>query len=272
MIDLITVVFRDEVPALKIQARSIDEYVSATDINCITVVVNDDVDVIDLIDTAWWGRHQSKVVIVPRSFDTTVLGWESQQLCKLLAAADSKSPWSMVLDSKTWFIRPLEMTKLFDSIGRAQVGVIPVFPQFIPSQKFVEKLYNVDLSKTIGPGGVPYMFHTNTVNEMIAGIENFVDFFQINVKYPNLITEFHLYSGYVLSKYGTYDILYNKVTYYMPFNIAHWEPAKFSSLKDSVINPRVHTVSIHRGAYTQLTEEEKAIWTEFLIQKKLLNS
>jgi hypothetical protein len=272
MIDLITVVFRDEVPALKIQARSIDEYVSVDDINCITVVVNDDVDVIDLIDTAWWGRHQSKVVIVPRSFDTTVLGWESQQLCKLLAAADSKSPWSMVLDSKTWFIRSLEMTKLFDPAGRVQVGVLQVSPHFIPSQQFVEKFYNVKLDQIIGPAGVPFMFHTETVTELIAGIENFVDFFLTNVRYPNLITEFYLYSGYVLSKYGNYNTLYTKTQHYIPFNIAHWEPAKFNSFKQYANSPYVITASIHRGAYTQLTEDQKATWTEFLIQKKLLNN
>jgi hypothetical protein len=270
MIDLITIVFRDEVSALQTQARSIDEYISPADINSITVIVNDDADVIELIDSSWWGLHKDKVTVSQRTFNSAVLGWESQQLCKLLGAADAKSDWSMVLDAKTWFIRPMELSKLFDTEGRVRLGILKVSPHFIPSQQFVEKFYNVELNEIIGPAGVPFMFHTETVKEMIAGIDNFVDFFQTNVKYPNLITEFYLYSGYVLSKYGTYNKLYVKPQYYIPFNIANWEPNKISSLITVTNSSQTLTASVHRNA--KLTEEQQKIWHDFLIERKLLNT
>ena len=63
MLDLITVVFRDEIPLLKIQAKSVDQYV--TNINSITIIVNDDDSVAELIDPAWWGQYCQQVKIKP---------------------------------------------------------------------------------------------------------------------------------------------------------------------------------------------------------------
>ena len=52
LIDLITVVFRDELSLLPIQAKSLEKYVG--NINSIVIVVNDEDPVADQINTAWW--------------------------------------------------------------------------------------------------------------------------------------------------------------------------------------------------------------------------
>jgi hypothetical protein len=273
MLDLITVVFRDELPLLEIQARSISQYINSQDINTITIIVNDTDDVVDLIDTAWWQQNQNKVQIKPYTkwnYNCRINGWENQQICKLMGAAESVAEWSMVLDAKTWFIQSLDLDKLFDPTGRPCVGLQGISTHFISSQQFVEKYYNVALDQVIGPAGVPFMFHTKTVKDMVNSIDDFIDFFQTNVRYPNLVTEFHLYSGYVLSQYKTYDALYNKTQYYNCLNIADWEAGDFDQLFDQLSTlPTLLTASIHRRTYQSLTPEQIGQWARFLVDRKL---
>jgi hypothetical protein len=273
MIDLITIVFRDELPLLEIQARSINQFINPQDINTITVIVNDTDDVVDLIDTSWWLTNQSKVQVLPYSkwnYTSRITGWENQQICKLLAASESNSLWSMVLDAKTWFIQPLELSKLFDDEHRPCVGSQGISEHFVSSQQFVEQYYNVKLDRIIGPAGVPFMFHTETVRAMIDSIDNFIEFFQTNVRYPNLITEFHLYSGYVLLQYKTYNTLYNKTQHYDYLNIADWEASDFDQIFEQLVNnSSILTASIHRRTYQDLTPKQIHQWAEFLVNRQL---
>jgi hypothetical protein len=117
MIDLVTIVFREELNFLKIQAQSIELHIQQADLGNIYVVVNDDDSVADLIDAQWWGTNHTKVQVIPYScwnYVSRINGWENQQLCKLLAAGSAEHEWSMSLDAKTWFVQPVDLTKLFD--------------------------------------------------------------------------------------------------------------------------------------------------------------
>lgn len=271
MIDIITVVYRGELDFLKIQARSLDLYVKPEDVGTVYVIVNDFDEVCDYIDPAWWTKH--RVQIVPYSkwdYTTRVNGWENQQLCKLLAAAEANCTWSMCLDAKTWFIQELDLVKLFDADGKPTVGAIPVFDVFKPSQEFVEQYYGVSMPNVIGPAGVPFMFHTNTVANMIAEFSDFINFFQTHVRYPHFITEFHLYSAYVLARYDNLESLYNKTQYYECCNIADFDVAEFDRHITRIrSSPRMLTASIHRRAYPLLTDEQLNAWNTFLDSRKL---
>ena len=111
MLEIITVVFAQELPLLKIQAHSIQQYIN--DVERITIVINDNTNVASMIDTQWWGKWHDKVRIVTRDkwkYSSRLTGWEEQQLLKLLAASEAIAPWSMVLDAKTWF------KQMFDSM------------------------------------------------------------------------------------------------------------------------------------------------------------
>jgi hypothetical protein len=270
MIDLITVVFRDELPLLQIQARSIERYVSG--INTITVVVNDSADVAELIDTAWWGKYQHCVQVTIRNFESRVTGWESQQLCKLLSASCCNSDWSMVLDAKTWFVKLLDTADLFDQQGRPCSGLSGISPHFEPSRQFVERYYDICMPQVIGPGGVPFVFHTKTVQSMIDNIENFVDFFQTHLRYPDLVTEFHLYSGHVIKQHGSLDCLYNTRSVLRVVNIDHSQLTEFDNLLTSMQSSTVLTASVHRRLYSQMTAQQLLAWKDFLIVKELLQS
>jgi hypothetical protein len=273
MIDLITVVFQEELNFLKTQATSIELYVRSQDIGTIYVVVNDEDPVADQILTEWWGSNQALVKIIPYSkwgYRTRVNGWENQQLCKLLAASEAQSAWSMVLDAKTWFVQPLLLEKLFNQQGQPTMGFQSVVPVFRDSQEFVEQHYGIDMPQVIGPAGVPFMFHTDTVKEMIDQFDDFIEFFQTHVRFPTFVTEFHLYSGFVLRKYGTYEHLYDRNQYYRCHNIADFDVINFDQEFDRIrIHPKLLTASIHRRAYNLLTPAQLDKWRQYLSEKKL---
>lgn len=270
MLNYITVVFRDEITALKTQARSFNNYVK--DVASITVLVNDTDDVANLIDPAWWGKYQDRVTIKLLSdynYTCRINGWENQQLLKLLAGAEAQTKWSMVLDAKTWFIIPLNLNLLFDG-ERVRSGFLPVFEQFVDSQQFCEEHFNIKMPQVIGPGGVPFMLHTETVKGLVNSVPDFIEFFQTNTRYPNLVTEFHLYSGYVLSRYGTYETLYSSETIYQPVNIADWEAPEFDDRFNHIQTlPNVLTASIHRRTYQHLTQDQLDRWNNYLVAKHL---
>ena len=276
MIDLITVVFRAELPLLQIQARSMDQYIDPTQINKITIIVNDDDSIGQLIDHAWWGKHSNKVEIKCYSqwnYTSRITGWENQQICKLMSAAESTAEWSMVLDAKTWFIKPFNQLDFFDENGCARTGYVPTMQVFDSSREFVENLYNVTLNRIIGPGGVPFIFHTDTVKNLVESIDDFIEFFQVHVRYPTLVTEFHLYSGFVLFQYGSYEELYSNQSGYSVVNVADWEANIFDQLFAHMqTDNNLLTVSIHRRTYKDLSENQISSWIDFLTEKNIISN
>lgn len=281
MISLVTVVFGAELSLLKIQARSIDLNILPKDIDTITVVVNDTPDLIDQIDRSWYGQHRDKVRIV--IFNPVKLsGWDSQQLYKLLAASQSTTEWTMVLDAKTWFVNPLDINKILDSSTRAYHCTARNFTAFSDELKFVESYFDVDADSTIiGPAGVPFMFHTKTVNALMESVENissqpFEQWFVEHVADPPRITEFVLYSVYVLYRYGNYKSLYAELSTpnYLYYNVCDWQVNDFDNIykKIKANNTKVLTISVHRRAFALLSNSQKNAWLELLVDKQLVKN
>jgi hypothetical protein len=278
LIDLITVVFQEELHLLKTQARSIELYTRTQDIRKIYVVVNDADSVADFVDPTWYGTHQARVKIVRGSKwnpgAAHLNGWQSQQLCKLLAASKASSAWSMCLDAKTWFIQPLDLSKLFDVQQRVNSGIYPVQPVFTSGKQFLEGYYNINMPEIIGPGGVPFVFHTATVQSLVKSFGpkfgDFLKFFKTNVSNPNVITEFYLYSSFILAREGTYKKLYNTTRYYSCYNLAEHELDTFDSIYHAITHDdRALTASMHRKAYSMLSAKQLRRWQKFLSQSGL---
>ena len=268
-IDLVTVVFEPELPVLRAQAQSINLYCRDLGIKNIYVIVNDHDQVADQIDPAWWGDLQHRVTIIPRrvfSTDFVDNGWVSQQVLKLLGAAISFNTWSMALDAKTLFVKPLRFDDLMDNQGRAQTGSQGIQPVFEASRSRVSRLFDIDVTTQLGPAGVPFMFNTRWVRAMMVDIEqrtgqSFPAWFQ----QQGSVTEFILYSGYLESAHVT-DLLYNTNRCMLsPCNLCHSEVAAFDrklrEMQDSL------TVSIHRNAWTALLPEQQQQYQSFLLQR-----
>jgi hypothetical protein len=221
----------------------------------------------------WWGINHNKVNIIHRNafgVDPTLDGWSSQQLYKLCAANIAESEWSMCLDAKTWFVQTLDWTQLFDDRGRVKFTSFPTIPVFQPAQLSIEKYFDIELPKVIGPGGVPFMFHTETVKDMINYIPGFFEFFCTNVNTPSYMTEFMLYSGFVIKKYNTYDTLYSTTQHYQVTNLADWQINEFDSMLDRMGHINNLTISIQGRAYPHLSESQMDRWCELLLTKHII--
>jgi hypothetical protein len=279
MIDITTVVFAEEIPLIEIQARSIDLYTPPELIDSVFVVVNDDRDVCSKIDKSWWGQHHHKVKIFHFSdfsyFPANMNGWDSQQLLKLLVAAKSQNTYTYVLDAKTWFVKTLLPEFLFDSNSKAHAELMPLFDGFKSAQPFLTEFYGRHYRHIIGPGGVPFTFHNQSVRSMIDEIQTntnrqFDDFFCESVQFPINITEFTLYSAYILSK-NSFNEIYTYRQPYKVVNIAHFQIDEFSKLFQEMQLPLTLTASIHKNLYPNLSQTQYNNWCDFLADKKLFS-
>ena len=279
MIDLITVVYRPEMPFLELQAKSIETYFEQDFVNSIQVVVNDDDSVCDLINKAWWGKYQDRVNIVPYSlynYKCRVNGWENQQLCKLLAASQSQQTWAMILDAKTLFVKPCTPELMFTG-DKVNSHPIEIFPQFIEAKESIQNIFGISFDEAVGPGGVPFMMHSDTVRDMIKYIETtaettFTDFFQTKCRYPDLITEFYLYSGYVSYKYGNILELYSGQQNWHCANLADWQIDQFDDVYQTMRLFKTLTVSIQAQAWNILSQQQKLLYIRLLKFKKLIDN
>jgi hypothetical protein len=272
MIDIITVVFQDELPVLKLQAKSIELFCQQLDLNKIVVVINDDNLDTSSIDISWWGKFSDRVVIVHRnSWNVSYSddGWLTQQLLKMLATDRCQSKWSLVLDAKTIFVRNAIAKEIFDDQQRPCVGVLDIYPVFEPSRTIINQLFNIDLKQQLGPGGVPFFFNNEMIKEMIFTIQDlkqqsFSEWFQEQ----GMVTEFMLYSGFIIRSFGNYTNLYNTdYSKVHPCNICHSEVDSFDRKITEMRLADTLTVSIHRRAWDNLTDEQQQEYIGLLKQK-----
>lgn len=271
MIDIITVVFPQELNLLRVQAESVGRFCTQIGVRNIYVVLNGNDDMLPDIDPTWWGPLSKHLLVIPRSaFSTTFVdnGWVSQQALKMLAASMSYNAWSMVLDAKTVFVREVVPNELVDSEGRMRVGELSVYPVFEPSRQIANRLWEIDMQRQLGPGGVPFFFHNNTVRYMIAECtfrtgEMFPEFFQRQ----GVLTEFLLYSGYVESKPNMWDLLYSKESAFTLVNIGREEVKDFDYKFKTAQCSDCLTVSVHRDAWPKLTDAQRQQFRDHLIDR-----
>jgi hypothetical protein len=263
MVDIITVVFNEELSSLKQQANSLNLYVN--DVDNIFVIINEDLNLSNHIEPVWWGQHQSRVKKIHRKqFGSTWSdnGWVSQQALKLLAAGIASSEWSVILDAKTFFVRSMPELNNTPRVGR-----LPVYPVFEPSRQIVNQLFNIELEHQLGPGGVPFVINTDQVQQMIAWTENltkqpFAEWFQQQGK----LTEFLLYTGWIQYNTGSLNKIYDlDHVDIIPCNLCHSESQAFD--RKFIEMQRSTTVSVHRHAWSQLTNEQRNQYTNFLASR-----
>ena len=272
MIDIVTVVFEQEISILRAQAQSIALNCQRIGIRNIYVVLNDTETIAGQIDPAWWGPLSSNVLIIPRTaFSTPFVedGWLSQQVLKLLTASMSYNTYSMILDAKTLFVRELDPATVVDETGRILTGRCPIYPVFEPSKKIVEQLFEIELTEQLGPGGVPFIVHNDTVRMMIAEITlrtrtPFPTWFQ----QQGMVTEFILYSGFVKFLCGNLEVMYDRQNKLGSIvNVSHDETVHWLTKINQMNNRNTLTVSVHRGAWQKLTAQQRQEYRDLLLQR-----
>jgi hypothetical protein len=168
----------------------------------------------------------------------------------------------MVVDAKTLFVKPVPRYN-----SRPQTGLLHIFPVFETSRQRVSTLFDIDLQHQLGPGGVPFIINNHVARDMIQEVqsrtgEDFATWFQDQ----GMITEFILYSGYVLFSQGSFDKIYDvSSAVVVPCNLCHSEVAAFDR-KFSQMS-QANTVSVHRMAWQQLSDQQRDQYTNFLSQR-----
>jgi hypothetical protein len=278
MIDLVTVVFREELSILKVQAQSVDLYCNNLGLRSIYVIVNDNDIVAANIDPAWWGRLKSLVRIVPRSIFSTEYvkdGWISQQVLKILGSSLSYNTWSLILDAKTILITPIDLNRLFNQDGRLAWGAWPIQPVFDDSQRITNELFDINLTHCLEPGGVPFLFHNNSVRSMIVDItrrvgEDFTIWFQQQI----LLTEFILYSGYMEYIHGSLDKIcstqYDRKKY-NACNICHSDVHCIDQKLHQMLSSGsdLLSVGVHRRAWDKFDDKQKELYRAVLLARHI---
>jgi hypothetical protein len=186
----------------------------------------------------------------------------------------------MILDAKTIFVQQLDLGKFING-NQSYHTLMPVPSCFTNELAFVEEYYGINLNGMfIGPAGVPFMLHTATVKDLINYTEQrnnitFSQFFQQHVSNPPRVTEFILYSGFVMHKYGSIDQLYiNTRPNYIFYNISDWETAYFDDLVQAIRSnlPRVLTISVHSRTWASINDDQQTRWLELLADLKIINN
>jgi len=268
MIDTLTVVFKPELPILKVQAESISKNCQHIGIKNIFVVVNDDPQVVDLIDKTWWGPLQNCVRVLHRSAlaDWYVDdGWVSQQALKVLGAAHSENEFIMILDAKTIIVKPVTLDLVLPE-GKPIGGTMPIPEVFDTSAKIVGHLFDVKLTKNGGSSGVPFFFHGQTIRKMLDEIhsrtgEKFSDWFQKQ----GMVTEYLLYVGFNLLLHGSMDKFYSLTNPYTVCNLCRNQTHQIDEKLKLMHDPDNLTVSVHRYAWAQMSQDQRNHYKNLLL-------
>jgi len=272
MIDIVTVVFRDELPILQVQAQSIDLFCQDVGIQTIFVIVNDDIDVVNDIDTAWWGRLKDQVRVIHRDYFNCSFvenGWVSQQVLKVLGSALSTNQYSMILDAKTIIVKQVTLELVLPG-GKPIGGSYPIPEVFYPSARIVGELFGVTLTHNRGSAGVPFMFKNDIITDMLVEIKSrtgkeFSDWFQEQ----GMVTEYLLYVGYNLYLYGSMDKFYSLTYPYGVANLCHSQTGIITEKLMEMQEPHRLTISVHRRVWAVMTQEQREAYKTILINRNI---
>ncbi len=270
MIDIVTVVFEQELDLLRQQAKSIDLYCQDFNIGQIFVVVNDRIELTNSIDKTWWGSMADRVQIIHRDYwhpSWIDNGWVTQQVCKLLACSMSQADWCMILDAKTIIVNHLLIDQMFDQHNRVYFDIHPPQPVFLPSVDIANQLLGVENKQLAGPGGVPFFMEPFQVRGLLDYVlentgKKLADWFQEK----GMITEFILYSTWIFKQTGDLNSRYCGFKF-IPVHVCHSQVEVFDNQFEKMQKPNCISVSIHRNAWPRLSDDQKQKYNMFLKQK-----
>jgi hypothetical protein len=179
----------------------------------------------------------------------------------------------LILDAKSLLFKKFDYTTASLN-GAPFFEPVPCHGHFQSSKDIVQKIYNISLPEVCAVG-IPSWFHTETLKSLIIDTEEltgekFHTFFLRWAGHPTRLTEFYLYSGYVLKKYGSYEKLYATIPLYSSVNLSIYELEQFDTRLDEMKRPSTFVGMLHRQSYRELEDGQKNNWLEFLLSKQLI--
>jgi hypothetical protein len=281
--DIVTVVFKEELAVLRLQARSLARFLDPSFSGTIIVIVND----LDLPGTVrkirrWvlpeYGSWQDRVRIVPFHHLGSGLdpwnGWIFQQPLKLAVSGLIDKPFYVVLDAKNHAVKALPTEKFvsLDGRGLQKLGDVPIS---LPRHYDACARY-FDLDPASSPAMpclpvTPFVMHTQTARDLIDHIEaregrSLFAFFCRT----RFLSEFLLYGFYLrVHKASEIDLIYeqgpilSQTVWRDGMQIKH-------AIENVEMDPKSLFFAVHRGALKQLKAGERTLVENFWRQSGLL--
>lgn len=297
--DFVTIFFNDktEIDLLRLQAMSM-KFVNKTIINNIYVIYNSSgsFDINEIID--YYPKElKSKVKLIFNNeidscFSNNKSSWYNQQILKILISKIVESDYYLIMDGKNHFIRDVNFSDYFDETGKPFIFIsypgnminyyyncLEYYESNCPFD-YKNKETQLKLVTT-----TPFLLKKKDVLEMINYVEEkenlgFYDFFCKNQK---KVTEFYLYSTYLIckNKLEDYSIKQANFRSIMGDIYAAWNSYENIGI-NTLNNDFIKIFGLHRCALINMNEDYKLKLIRFypnfydeimcdFIKKNLLN-
>ncbi|WP_210480601.1 DUF6492 family protein [Naasia sp. SYSU D00948] len=280
---LVSVGFEAEYPLLRLQARSLARYLEPADVRDILLIDNGASPMPQRVRDeilAEYGPLASLVTILRPdeiTAGTRGVGWSTQQVLKLAVAHRVSTDFYVVLDAKNHLVGPLSPEHFRTPDGRLRV----------PSYSFATHPLRKDLEHvlrylSLDPAGyvprftatvTPFALRTDLVRALIADIERRTGRPFAKEFLRNELTEFFLYSGWIIARGPGLEQVYDLD---MPASPALWPKAA----NEAGVRAAIGTVeersapffAVHRRALAGLPDDGAALLAQFWASRALFPS
>ena len=154
MIDILTVVYRDELHLLRQQAQSfVYNIIDYDNIKNIYVILNDPEISYQDINLDWYGVGviREKVRIIHRNEfgyypPSTMRGWFTQQVCKILGTVNAECEWCFIFDAKTLLVTNFNLELILSHYNRGRFADWSehISPHWSTGLQFLKEKYNLE--------------------------------------------------------------------------------------------------------------------------------
>ena len=277
----VTITYRAEDTLLLLQARSLARYARVEDVARIVVIDNGT----PLMSgrarrrlLSAYGPHAPHVRIVPRAEldgGPTGSGWVSQQVLKLAAHRLVDTPTYVLLDAKNHLIRTVSVADFLANDGRARTG-FQSYREHPLQPRLLKVLAYLGLPESAAdrfpPTSTPFVMNREVVSAMIDDIESsakrpFSDQF---VRAD--LTEFPLYSAWLLRRDGGWDDTYVDAAIQAP---TVWGgKASRAGVREAIRHAEetdAPAFGVHRRALNRLDDVAAAELGAFLAQRGIVS-
>ena len=279
----VTVVFEEEYLLLQLQARSMRLYLSPIMIDEIIIIDNSRRSMPqafkDKLLVAYGQLAPLVTILLSKDICTipNTKGWVSQQILKLMIAEHIDSEWYVALDSKNHFVKSPDKDFFLSLEGRARVSAYSY--EAHPLRSKLERILtylDLDPAPWISKFTAtitPFVFNREIVLETIAEVElksnnSFAEEF---VK--SNLTEFFLYSSYILRSGRKFEDVYDFDQYLCPIIWAHTAELNACQNRISYVKElEMPIFSIHRKALPLLCNDSMQTLALFWKERCLFDS
>lgn len=219
-VDFVTILFRDDVSLMKLQAKSIKQFVSPECVGRIFLIVNELAP--ELVYSALanevlpeYGDLISHLEIVPFTRimrpHVAVGGYRTGQALRLLASRIVGAEDYVALDPKAHFIRPMNYGAFVDPrSGKARAYKLRRLPNSAREFQAAFEYFEAPMPEFFLPVRAPFTFKSAAVRAMLEAVEaregaHFDDFFTAST---HNMSEFGLYQGWLAARPDGFEALY----------------------------------------------------------------